>query len=54
MGIFIWNLEGKIHEANEAFLHMVEYDREDLLSGRLRWADLTPAEWRDRDERALA
>jgi PAS domain S-box-containing protein len=54
IGIFIWNLEGKIIEANEAFLHMVEYGREDLVSGRLRWTDLTPAEWRDRDERAEA
>ncbi len=41
-------------EANEAFLHMVEYRREDLVSGRVGWSDLTPAEWRDRDERALA
>ena len=54
IGIFIWNLEGEIIEANEAFLHMVEYSREDLLSGRVRWTDLTPAEWRDRDERAVA
>ncbi|HWZ76348.1 MAG TPA: ATP-binding protein, partial [Candidatus Sulfotelmatobacter sp.] len=54
MGIFIWNFEGEIVEANEAFLHMVEYRREDLVSGRVGWTDLTPAEWRDRDERALA
>jgi PAS domain S-box-containing protein len=53
IGIFIWNLEGKIVEANEAFLHMVEYGRDDLVSGRMRWTDLTPAEWRDRDVRAL-
>jgi len=33
---------------------MVEYSREDLVSGRVRWTDLTPAEWRDRDERAVA
>jgi PAS domain S-box-containing protein len=54
IGIFIWNLEGQIIEANEAFLRMVEYSREDLVSGRVRWTDLTPAEWRDRDERAMA
>jgi PAS domain S-box-containing protein len=53
MGIFIWNLEGKILEANEAFLSIVQYDREDLASGRVRWTDLTPAEWRDRDARAV-
>ena len=54
IGIFIWDLEGRILEANDAFLHMVGYDREDLVSGRLRWTDLTPPEWRDRDATALA
>ena len=53
IGIFIWNLD-KIVEANDAFLHMLDYSREDLLSSRLRWVDLTPVEWRDRDERAMA
>src|SRR6266850_7101657 len=33
VGIFIWDLEGRILEANDAFLQMVGYDREDLLSG---------------------
>ena len=54
VGIVMWNLEGAITEANESFLRMVQYDREDLASGRLRWTDLTPAEWRGRDERAVA
>ena len=49
IGICIWNVDGEILEANEAFLHTVGYDREDLASGRLRWTDLTPAEWLDRD-----
>ena len=53
IGIFIWNLDA-IVEANEAFLHMLDYSREDLVSARLRLTDLTPAEWRDRHERALA
>jgi PAS domain S-box-containing protein len=54
IGIFMWNLEGEIIESNEAFLHMLRFSREDLISGRVRWTDLTPAEWRDRDERAVA
>src|SRR4029077_8438621 len=33
VGIFIWNLQGGIIEANEAFIHMVQYSREDLVSG---------------------
>lgn len=54
VGIVMGNLEGAITGANEAFLRMVHYDREDLTSGRVRWTDLTPAEWRGRDERAVA
>jgi PAS domain S-box-containing protein len=54
IGICIWNTEGRIIEANDAFLQMVGYDREDLISGRLRWTDLTPPEWRVREEQAIA
>jgi PAS domain S-box-containing protein len=54
VGIVMWNLDGSITGANEAFLRMVQYDREDLASGRVRWTDLTPAEWRSHDERAVA
>ena len=49
IGIYIWDLEGRIIEANDAFLRMLGCDREDLVSGRVRWSDLTPPEWRDRD-----
>jgi PAS domain S-box-containing protein len=51
IGITIWELGGQILEANDAFLRIVGYDREDLVSGRLRWTDLTPPEWLDRQER---
>src|SRR5882672_10026699 len=54
LGIFVANVEGEVVYANQAFLHMLQYGRQDLVSGRLRWADLTPAEWRERDERSLA
>jgi PAS domain S-box-containing protein len=54
VGIFIWNLNGDLFEANDAFLQMLWHGREDLASGRLRWTDLTPTEWRDADLRAVA
>jgi len=54
VGIFVANFEGRIFEANDAFLRIVGYDREDLVSGRLRRTELTPPEWREHDERALA
>ena len=47
IGIFLWDVDGRILEANEAFLRIIQYDREDLAAGRVRWADLTPPEWRD-------
>src|SRR6202008_1719707 len=54
MGVFIGNLEGVIVEANEAFLRMLQYSREDVFSGRLRWTDLTPAEGVEQNERSVA
>jgi PAS domain S-box-containing protein len=51
VGIFIWNPEGQILEANDAFLHLTGYGREDLLSGKMCWTDLTPQEWPDYKER---
>ena len=53
LGIFMGNLEGAIVGANEAFLRMLQYDRDDLVSGRVRWTDLTPMEARERDERGV-
>ncbi|MBN3751663.1 AAA family ATPase [Paraburkholderia sp. Tr-20389] len=54
IGIIVWNAEGDILEANDAFLRMVGYEREELVSDRLRWKDLTPVEWRESTARALA
>jgi PAS domain S-box-containing protein len=49
IGILIIDLGGQIIEANDAFLRMVGYEREDLVSGRIRWTELTPPDWRARD-----
>src|SRR5260370_12059943 len=53
ISVFIWDFDGRILEANDTFLGMVGYSREDLALGRLNWQDLTPPEWRDADERHL-
>ncbi|MFB9127985.1 AAA family ATPase [Paraburkholderia dipogonis] len=53
IGILVWNAGGVILEANDAFLRMVGYEREDLVSGRVRWRDLTPPEWLQGSEKAL-
>ena len=54
IGIFVWDPDGRIIDANEAFLRIVGYGSDDLVSGRLRWRDLTPTEWRDADDRRVA
>lgn len=42
----------RIPEANDAFLELVGYSREDLQAGRLHWPDLTPPEFLALDELA--
>jgi PAS domain S-box-containing protein len=54
IGIVISRFDGRIIEANDAFLDMVGYDRDDLTSGRMLWSDMTPAEWRALAEQAVA
>ncbi len=55
IGIAIWQLEGQVRvvDANDAFLDMVGYDREDLVSGRMRWTEMTPPEWCIASQQAL-
>ena len=48
IGIF-FSRKGRIIEANDAFLRMLGYDREDLAAGRVYWPELSPPEWRERD-----
>jgi PAS domain S-box-containing protein len=42
----------QILEANDAFLAMIGYTREELESGGVDWTELTPREWLDVDARA--
>jgi PAS domain S-box-containing protein len=53
VGISIWGLDGRVLEANEAFLRIVGYERDDLLSGRLRWTDFAPSQASDGDREEL-
>lgn len=53
VGIAIWHADGRILDINDAFLRIVGYDREEMISGAVRWTDLTPPEWHARDAQAL-
>jgi len=52
IGMFTWSLDGRIFDANDEFLRIVGYDREALRIG-IRWTDLTPAEWLERDRQLI-
>jgi len=54
LGIATWNVEGAVLSSNEAFLRIVQYDNEDVAARRVRWWDMTPADWREGAQRALA
>ena len=54
IGICSGEHAGRIVEANDAFLRIVGYDREDLVSGNMSWMDLTPPQWDGRIEQALS
>lgn len=54
IGILFWTAQGEVMDANDAFLRMVGYEREDLLCGRVRWRDMTPPEFLHVSENALA
>jgi PAS domain S-box-containing protein len=53
IGLIFWDIYGHITDANDAFLHMIGYTREELLAGKIRWTDLTPAEYEEVDRKAL-
>ncbi len=54
IGLFFWNMAGIVTtDANDAFLRIIGYSREDLLSGNVQWATMSPPEYRAADEQAL-
>jgi PAS domain S-box-containing protein len=54
IGLKVGDGEGRIVAANDAFLGLVGYSREDLAAGRLNWAAMTPPDYAAQDARAAA
>jgi PAS domain S-box-containing protein len=52
-GVLFWNRKGGITGANEAFLRMVGYTREDLEAERINWMTLTPSKYASLDQKSL-
>jgi PAS domain S-box-containing protein len=54
VGVVFWTLHGDILDANDLFLSMVGYTREDLRQGNLSWRRLTPPDHARVDEKAIS
>jgi PAS domain S-box-containing protein len=53
VGVIYWDLTGAITFANDYFLELTGYDREDLAAGRIDWRAMTPPEWHAADAAAV-
>jgi two-component system CheB/CheR fusion protein len=53
VGITIFDFDGVINEANDAFLRMSGYSREDVKKGLVHWDNMTPPEWLRQSEKAI-
>ncbi|MBV9959508.1 MAG: PAS domain-containing protein [Acidobacteria bacterium] len=53
IGIIFWDLNGTVTDANDAFLEMLGYTREDLDEGRIKWDEITRPELRHLDTLAI-
>jgi PAS domain S-box-containing protein len=52
LGVVVMD-EQRVHEANDAYLDIIGYSRDDLEAGRIAWQKLTPPEWVDAQRKAL-
>ncbi len=53
IGVVLATPEGRILEANDYYLNLIGYTREEFEEGRVSWRSLTPPEWLPADEAAL-
>ncbi|MEG4631331.1 PAS domain S-box protein [Microcoleus sp. AR_TQ3_B6] len=53
IGIGFWDANGEVTDANDALLEMIGYTREDLISGQIRWSELTAPEYAELDRIAV-
>jgi PAS domain S-box-containing protein len=53
VGLLFWEIGGKISYANDRFLEIVSYSREDVEAGRIDWRAMTPPEWEAVDQAAV-
>ena len=54
LGVLYFEITGSVADANDEFLRIVGYSREDLEAGLVDWSRMTPQEFQAQDERAVA
>lgn len=54
IGIILWDANGNILEANDAFLNLMGYSYAELKAGKIDWKAMTPPEYESIDQRYLA
>jgi len=53
IGIMFWDLNGTVTDANDAFLEMIGYSREELDEGKIKWDEITRPELKHLDTLAI-
>jgi two-component system, cell cycle sensor histidine kinase and response regulator CckA len=53
IGVVIVSPGGKVYKANDYYLNMIGFSREEFESGKVDWRAITPLEWLPADEKAL-
>lgn len=54
LGVLVCDFHGNIRQANDGFLKTFGFTADELAAGQIRWAEMTPPEWRHLDEDAIA
>jgi len=53
IGIICWHMDGTIDDANDLFLNMLGYEQSDLANNAINWREITPPEFRSRDQQIV-
>ncbi|MGB3137484.1 MAG: PAS domain-containing sensor histidine kinase [Nodosilinea sp.] len=53
IGVSVGNLDGRIFEANQCYLDMLGYTRDELNAGAINWIDMTPLKYAEIDRQAV-
>lgn len=53
LGVFIADATGKFYDANDEFLRIIGYSREEVISGKVCWNKLTPPEQQEEEAKVV-